>query len=134
MILEHRCPVRVGTRVKLCLSSDLCEVFQQGVHVMDINDPSIPVKRKLTQDKKNYIIGSLSAGQKNIGVRLYTLICTLVDNNEMTGPAPKSTQMRDFVKQWKRKNPKDSMTPLIALCDGRLYDQQDPVTLWTQKW
>ncbi|KAF1788170.1 hypothetical protein GQ600_1667 [Phytophthora cactorum] len=57
---------------------------------MDINDPPIPVKRKLTQDMKNYIVGSLSAGEKNIGVGLYTLICTLVDNNEMTGPAPKA--------------------------------------------
>ncbi|KAF1779973.1 MULE transposase domain [Phytophthora cactorum] len=38
----------------------------------------------------------------------------------MTGPAPKAL---------KRKNPKDSMAPLIALCDGRLYDQQDPATL-----
>ncbi|KAF1783969.1 hypothetical protein GQ600_18935 [Phytophthora cactorum] len=39
----------------------------------------------------------------------------------MTGPAPKGTQVRDFVKNWRRKNPKDSMAPLIALCDGRLY-------------
>ncbi|KAF1778915.1 hypothetical protein GQ600_22889 [Phytophthora cactorum] len=37
--------------------------------------------------------------------------------------------VRDFVKNWRRKNPKDSMAPLIALCDSRLYDQQDPVTL-----
>ncbi|KAG6943075.1 hypothetical protein JG687_00018673 [Phytophthora cactorum] len=46
----------------------------------------------------------------------------------MTGPAPKSTEVRDFVKNWRRKNPKDSMAPLIALCDSRRYDQQDPVT------
>ncbi|KAG2982274.1 hypothetical protein PC123_g21775 [Phytophthora cactorum] len=115
-------------KFKLCLSSDLCEVFQQGVHMMDINDPPTPVKRKLTQEMKNYIVGSLSAGEKTTATRLYTLICTLVDNNAMTGPAPKGTQMRDFVKNW-RKNPKDSMAPLIALCDGRRYDQQDPATL-----
>ncbi|KAG2821215.1 hypothetical protein PC116_g24213 [Phytophthora cactorum] len=115
-------------KFKLCLSSDLCEVFQQGVHMMDINDPPTPVKRKLTQEMKNYIVGSLSAGEKTTATRLYTLICTLVDKNAMTGPAPKGTQMRDFVKNW-RKNPKDSMAPLIALCDGRRYDQQDPATL-----
>ncbi|KAF1783968.1 hypothetical protein GQ600_12624 [Phytophthora cactorum] len=78
---------------------------------------------------KNYIVGSLSDGEKTTAARLYTLIYTLVDNNEMTGPAPKGTQVRDFVKNWRRKNPKDSMAPLIALCDGRLYDQQDPATL-----
>ncbi|KAG3165963.1 hypothetical protein PC128_g19837 [Phytophthora cactorum] len=47
----------------------------------------------------------------------------------MTGPAPKTTQVRDVLKNWRRKNPKYSMAPLIALCDGQLYDQQDPVTL-----
>ncbi|KAG6973576.1 hypothetical protein JG688_00003464 [Phytophthora aleatoria] len=91
---------------------------------MNINDPPTTVKRKLGQEMKNYIVAA----------RLYTLLCTLVDNNEMAGPAPKSTQVRDFVKNWRRKNPKDSMAPLIALCEGRRYDQQDPVTLLDQKW
>ncbi|KAG4041010.1 hypothetical protein PC123_g23463 [Phytophthora cactorum] len=45
------CPCRY--KFKLCLWSDLCEVFQQGVHMMDINDPPTPVKRKLTQEMKN---------------------------------------------------------------------------------
>eukprot|EP00644_Phytophthora_capsici_P013348 jgi/Phyca11/115962/e_gw1.29.502.1 len=43
----------------------------------------------------------------------------------MTGPPPTSAEVTDFAKNWRRKNPKDSMAPLIALCDGRLYDQLD---------
>ncbi|KAE8901747.1 hypothetical protein PF003_g14342 [Phytophthora fragariae] len=47
----------------------------------------------------------------------------------MAGPAPKPTQVSDYVKNWRRKSPKDSMAPLITLCDGRLYDQIDVETL-----
>ncbi|EEY68882.1 uncharacterized protein PITG_18982 [Phytophthora infestans T30-4] len=41
----------------------------------------------------------------------------------MSDPAPKNTQVSDFVKNWRQKNPNDSMAPLIDLCDGRRYDQ-----------
>ncbi|KAF4136122.1 hypothetical protein GN958_ATG14680 [Phytophthora infestans] len=94
---------------------------------MDINDPPTPVERRLTQEMKSYIIDSPSAGGKTTAARLHTLLCTFVDNNTMAGTAPKSTQVSDFVKR--RKNPKDSMAPLIALYHGHLYDQQDLGTL-----
>ncbi|EGZ17427.1 hypothetical protein PHYSODRAFT_500889 [Phytophthora sojae] len=32
-------------------------------------------------------------------------------------------------QNWRRKNPKGSMAPMIELCDGRLYDQLDIATL-----
>jgi hypothetical protein len=117
------CPCRY--KVKLCLSSSTCEVFQQGDHAMDINDPPTPVERQLTQEMKEYILESLSGGEKTSASRLHSLLNALVDDRAMAGPAPKTTQVADFVKNWRRQHPKDSMAPLIALCEGHLYDQID---------
>ncbi|EGZ21241.1 hypothetical protein PHYSODRAFT_494348, partial [Phytophthora sojae] len=49
----------------------------------------------------------------------------LVDDGEIAGPAPQKTQVTDFVKNWRRKTPKNSLAPLISLCDGHLYDQHN---------
>ncbi|KAE9099757.1 hypothetical protein PF007_g15760 [Phytophthora fragariae] len=122
-----KCPSRY--KFKLCVSTSLCEVFQQGHHIMDINDPPTPVKRKLTEEMKVYIRGCLATGENTIATRLYTVLETLIDNDEMAGPAPWLSQVTDFVKNWRRKNPKDSMAPMIELCDSRLYDQLDIATL-----
>ncbi|KAE9303158.1 hypothetical protein PR003_g22081 [Phytophthora rubi] len=122
-----KCPCRY--KFKLCLSTSVCEVFQQGHHIMDINDPLTPVKRKLTEEMKVYITECLATGEKTTATRLYTVLDTLIDNDEMAGPAPWLSQVTDFVKNLRRKNPKDSMAPMIELCDSRLYDQLDIATL-----
>ncbi|EGZ12535.1 hypothetical protein PHYSODRAFT_517670 [Phytophthora sojae] len=44
---------------------------------------------------------------------------------EKAGPVPQQSQGTDFVKNWRRKTPKNSMTLLISLRDGHLYDQQN---------
>ncbi|GMF20133.1 unnamed protein product [Phytophthora fragariaefolia] len=94
--LNPRCCCRY--KFNLCLSSSTCE---------------------------EYIRNVLNGGEKTTATRLPTLLGVLVADQMMAGPAPKHTQVADFVKNWRRRNPKDSMAPLIALCDGRLYDQID---------
>ncbi|GMF26076.1 unnamed protein product [Phytophthora fragariaefolia] len=96
---------------------------------MDTNEPASPVKRKLTQEMKDFIRSILSGGENTTATRLFTLICTMVAHNEIAGPAPRDSQVSDFVKNWRRTNPKDSMVPMILLCEGRLYDQLDFATL-----
>lgn len=91
-----KCPCRY--KFKLCLSTSLCEVFQQGHHIMDINDPPTPVKRKLTEEMKVYITECLSTGEKTTATRLYTVLGTLIDNHEIAGPAQWPSQVTDFVK------------------------------------
>jgi hypothetical protein len=87
-----RCSCRY--KFKLCLSSSTCEVFQQGDHVMNINDPPhTPVEQQLTQEMKDYILESLSGGEKTSASRLHSLLCALIDDRTMAGPAPKSTQV-----------------------------------------
>ncbi|OWY99900.1 hypothetical protein PHMEG_00029020 [Phytophthora megakarya] len=118
-------PWQCHYKFNLCLSPNSCEVFQQGEHLMDTNDPPTPVKRKMTDEMKEYIANKLCTGENTTAARFYTLICQLVDDKLLSGPVPKKSQVADFVKNWRRKNPKDSMAPLIALCDGHLYDQID---------
>ncbi|OWZ05547.1 hypothetical protein PHMEG_00022348 [Phytophthora megakarya] len=72
----------------------------------------------MTDGMKEYIVNSLCTGENTTAARLYTLICQLVDDKLISGPVPKKSQGADFVKNWRRKNPKDSMAPLIALRDG----------------
>ncbi|GMF26442.1 unnamed protein product [Phytophthora fragariaefolia] len=100
-----------------------------GNHVMDTNAAASPVQRKLTQGMKDFIWSILSGGEKTTATRLYTLVCTMVANNEIAGPAPKDSQVSDFVKNWRCTNPKDSMAALISMCEGRLYEQLDFATL-----
>ncbi|GMF46475.1 unnamed protein product [Phytophthora fragariaefolia] len=123
----EECPCRY--KFKLCLSSSAVEVFHQGNPVIDTNEPASPVKRKLTQEMKYLIKSILSGGDKTTATRLYTLICTMEANNDIAGPAPRDSQVSDFVKNWRCTNPKDSMAPLISLCEGWFCDQLDFATL-----
>jgi len=100
-------------------------VFQQGEHVMHRNDPPTPKERKLSPAMKTFIIEKLSHGAKTTATKLFTALSAMVEAREIEGPAPKDTQVTDFIKTWRRENPRDSMAPMIQLCDGNLYDQLD---------
>jgi hypothetical protein len=117
------CPCRY--KFKICLSSGTCEVFQQGEHVMHRNDPPTPKELKISPAMKTFIIEKLSSGAKTTATKLFTALSAMVEAREIAGPAPKYTQVTDFVKNWRRENPRDSMAPMIQLCDGNLYDQLD---------
>jgi hypothetical protein len=47
----------------------------------------------LTQEMKDYILESLSGGEKTSASRLHSLLCALIDDHAMAGPAPKTTQV-----------------------------------------
>ncbi|GMF16480.1 unnamed protein product [Phytophthora fragariaefolia] len=70
-----------------------------------------------------------NSGANTTAARLYTALSALVESNELEGAAPKETQVTDFVKNWRRDNPRNSMASVIELCDGRLYEQLDFSTM-----
>ncbi|ETI57729.1 hypothetical protein F443_00001, partial [Phytophthora nicotianae P1569] len=121
------CPCRY--KFKICLSSGTCEVFQHNDHLADIDGSSSPVEQNLTPVMKEYIVEQLSSGIKTTAARLFAVICSMVHEGDMSGPPPKDQQVVDFVKNWRRKNPKNSMAPMIAICDGHIYDQQNLAAL-----
>ncbi|GMF30851.1 unnamed protein product [Phytophthora fragariaefolia] len=121
------CPCRY--KFKICLSSGTTEAFQYDRHIVDTSGSISPSDKTLTPAMKDFIIQQLSSGVKTTAVRLFAVICGMVQAGDMEGPLPKDQQVTDFVKTWRRKNPKDQMAPMVEICDGYLYEQQNLSTL-----
>ncbi|KAE9164883.1 hypothetical protein PF004_g29683 [Phytophthora fragariae] len=123
----EKCPARY--RFKMCLKSGTIEVFAHGDHLMDNDGPSSPIEKKLTPAMKAFISEKLDSGAKTTAAKLFVTISAMVEASDMAGPVPERQQVVDFVKNWRRSNPKNSMAPMIEICDGHLYDQQDVTSL-----
>ncbi|GMF16466.1 unnamed protein product [Phytophthora fragariaefolia] len=120
---------RCRYQFKICLSSGTTEAFQYDRHIVDTSGSVSPSDKKLTPAMKEFIIQQLSSGVKTTAARLFAVICSMVQACDMEGPLPKDQLVTDFVKNWRRKNPKDQMAPMVEICDGHLYEQQNLSTL-----
>ncbi|KAJ8571379.1 hypothetical protein ON010_g5456 [Phytophthora cinnamomi] len=113
------------SKLNICLSSGARVVFRQGIHAMPDTDLPSPAKPKLTKVIEVFIIERLATGNKTAASRLHAVIVGMVNSGVVDDPHPKEQQIVDFVKNWRRSSPHNSMVVVIELCDGRLYDHRD---------
>lgn len=78
---------------------------------------------------KAFISEKLDSGAKTTAAKLFATISAMVEASDMAGLVPERQQVVDYVQNWRRSNPKNSMAPMIVICDGHLYEQQDVTSL-----
>ncbi|ETN06781.1 hypothetical protein PPTG_12807 [Phytophthora nicotianae INRA-310] len=82
-----------------------------------------PQRPELTDGTNAFIRHQLAEVPATVPYRIYSVIVSKVDNEELPGPAPYRRKVDNYVRFWRRTNPTDEMARVIDMCDQLLYDE-----------
>ncbi|KAE9178269.1 hypothetical protein PF005_g24146 [Phytophthora fragariae] len=53
---------------------------------------------------------------------LFSIIASMIHNDQMRGPEPELEQVQNYVKEWRKANPVDSYPQTVLFCAQRMFD------------
>ncbi|ETI35104.1 hypothetical protein F443_18507 [Phytophthora nicotianae P1569] len=108
--------------INTCERGRISVVYKHGVHVMHDIQATSPPRTRLTRPMKTIIEAKLDLFPSASTQQLYAHISSVIERNDLKGPAPLETQVNSFLRHWRRNHPGHDTSQVSEIVDTSLYD------------